>query len=212
MEDELKEQMDAQEASNLRASAQQTGLRAAEEHKQRTVHNENFLRELRKVGLDIDDDLEKSLEEEFPTWFAAPKAVTNRGDDWELQSDLQMMNKRERAVARGRPGRLLRDRPWIRAVMERNESPPLEAYDMPGIPGDREDWRRVVSSKETTDPVVDSKDKARIYGGAEVAADLMTLSRNGAGLESVSTVKTETAVRRSEEDESTTEKVGRVLE
>jgi len=40
----------------------------------------------------------------------------------------------------------------------------------------------------------------------------MSLSRNAAGLESVSTVKTETNVRRQEEDESTATRIGKALE
>jgi len=213
MNQEQQEYLDAQEESTLRSSATQTALRAAAEHKERTVHNEDFLNELRKADLTPEDgEFDADLEQEFADWFSGAKAVTNRGEDWDLEADLIMMNKRERAVAERRPGRLLRDRPFMLAAMRGDDSPPAEAYQMEGIPGDSDVWAEKTARMETTPQPVTSAQQSRIYGAAEVAADLMTLSRNAAGLESVSTVKTETNVRREEEDESTASRVGRVLE
>jgi len=212
MNDEERQFIDAQEDRQLRGTAQQTGLRAAAEHKQRTVHNANFLEELRKADLDGGDDRKKSLEDQFPSWFSGAHAVTNRGDDWALEADLLMHNKRERAVTERRPGRLLRDRPFLLATMQGAESPGIEAYEGADIPGSKSHWREVLSSKETTTDPATSEDHRRIYGGAEVAADIMSLSRNAAGLEAVSTVKTETSVRRQQEDESTASRVGKLLE
>jgi len=210
MKQEQQEYLDAQEESTLRSSATQTALRAAAEHKQRTVHNEDFLNELRKP--DLNSDTFGWVQEEYPDWFSGAKAVTNRGDQWDLEADLIMQNKRERAVAEMRPGRLLRDRPFMLAAMRGDESPNLNAYTQEDIPGSVDYWRKRVARMETTQEPVDSEEQSRIYGAAEVAADLMTLSRNAAGLESVSTVKTETNVRREQQDESTASRVGRVLE
>jgi len=123
-----------------------------------------------------------------------------------------MMNKRERAVAEARPGRLLRDRPFLHAVMSNAEMPPVEAFEQPGIPGSRDYWADRVAKADSAREPIDSEAKRRIYAAAEVGADLMALSKGGAGLESVSTVKTETSVRREEEDESTASRVGRVFE
>jgi len=213
MEQDQQQYMDAQEASKMRATAQRAGLQAATEHQQRTVHNEDFLNELRKADLTPEDgEFDADLEQEFSHWFSGAKAVTNRGDEWDLEADLIMQNKRERAVAERRPGRLLRDRPFMLAAMRGDESPPADAYQMEGIPGDAQTWAEKTARKDTTPQPVTSAQQSRIYGAAEVAADLMTLSRNAAGLESVSTVKTETNVRREEEDESTASRVGRVLE
>jgi len=210
MEENAKEHMDRQEEQQLNAASQQAALRAAADHKQRTVHNEDFLNELRKA--DVDSDTFDFLETEFPTWFSGAHAVTNRGDDWDLSADLIMQNKRERAVTERRPGRLLRDRPFLLASMQDAETPQLDAYEQPGIPGSREYWLNQTAGMEDARPPMDSETMSRVYGAAEVAADLMTLSRNGAGLESVSTVKTETNVRRQEEEESTASRLGRVLE
>jgi len=209
MKDEHREQMAAQEAQQMRTGAQQTGLRAALEHTEHTVHNEAFLNEL--VQADIDSEIWDGIEEIHPTWFSRAHAVTNRGEDWAIQADLLMMNKRERAVAEARPGRLLRDRPFLRAVMA-DKTPPREAFQQPGIPGPDEHWREKTLAEETPREPLTSQQKSRIYGAAEVSADLMALSAGGAGLESVSTVKTETSVRREEEDESTASRVGRVFE
>ena len=210
MNDAQREHMEEQEHSQMRSSAQQTGLRMAAEHQERTVHNEDFLNELRKP--DLDSETFSWIEEEYPEWFSGAHAVTNRGDDWAMQADLIMQNKRERAVAEGRPGRLLRDRPFMLAAMRGDESPGLDAYARADIPGGEDYWYEIVARSQTTQEPISSEEMSRIYGAADVSADLMTLSRNAAGLESVSTVKTETNVRKQEQDESTASRVGRVLE
>jgi len=210
MNKEERKYLNEQEDSNLRSAAHQTALRAAAEHKERTVHNEDFLNELRKA--DLDSDTFDWIEEEYPSWFSGAHAVTNRGDEWDLEADLIMQNKRERAVAESRPGRLLRGRPFLLASMRGDETPQLDAYDRDDVPGERNYWADIVARGDETNDPVTSEDMSRIYGAAEVAADLMSLSRNAAGLESVSTVKTETNVRRQEEDESTATRIGKALE
>lgn len=213
MNEAERDYLDAQEATNIRASASQTGLMAAAEHKERTVHNEDFLNELRKADITPEDgEFDADLEQEFADWFSGAHAVSNRGDDWDLMADLIMRNKRERAVAERRPGRLLRDRPWMLAAMRGDESPPAEAYRMDGIPGDPDEWESKTARMQTSTQPMTSEQMSRVFGAAEVAADLMTLSRNAAGLESVSTVKTETNVRREEEDQSTATRIGRMME
>ena len=215
MNDQEQEYLDAKEVSNMRATAQRAGLQAASEHQQRTVHNEDFLNELRKADLTPEDgEFDADLEQEFMDWFSGVKAVTNRGDEWDLEADLIMQNKRERAVSERRPGRLLRDRPFMLAAMQGVESPPASAFARSDIPGDTDYWEAKIDRNKLETPTqpVSSAQQSRIYGAAEVAADLMTLSRNAAGLESVSTVKTETNVRREEEEESTASRVGRVFE
>jgi hypothetical protein len=211
MNEEQREHLDAQEDQQMRASAQRVALQSAADQKERTIHNENFLNELRKSDLES-DEVSADIEGEFPDWFSGARAVTNRGDDWELEADLRMMNKRERAVAERRPGRLLRDRPFLLASMRGDDSPPLDAYKREGIPGDAEEWKHKIKGKDRTNKPMSSKMMSRVYGSAEVAADLMILSRNAAGLDSVSTVKTETTTRRQEEEDSTASRLGRVLE
>jgi len=210
MNKDEQEYLDAQEGQQLRATAQQAGLRAAVDQQEHTVHNEQFLQELRNVG--FDSETFEWLEEERPTWFADVHAVTNRGDDWDLEADLIMQNKRERAVTENRPGRLLRDRPFLLATMQGAETPQLDAYNAPGIPGTEDYWRQKTAPKAESRSPVTYEEMSRIYGAAEAAANLMVLSRNGAGLESVSTVKTETNVRREQEEEGAASKMGRVLE
>jgi len=215
MDQQETEYLNAREDQNLRSAATQTALRAAAEHKERTVHNEDFLNELRKPGLKPDDEhgeFDFNPEEQFKDWFSGVKAVTNRGDDWDLEADLLMQNKRERAVAERRPGRLLRTRPWMLAAMRGADAPPLEAYDQPGIPESKDYWRVQNADKTVAERGITSQQMSQIYGSAEVAADMMTLSRNAAGLESVSTVKTETNVRRNQEEESTASRIGGILE
>jgi hypothetical protein len=187
MNQDVKEQMDAQESRNLTAQAASTATRAAQEKQQAKLQNEYFLNELRKS--DLDSDLVDWLEEEFPTWFSGAHAVTNRSDTWDEESDLLMMNKRERAFAESNPGRLLRDRPYLLAIAQGEFTNPNNARD----------------------PMT-SDERRAVYGGAEVAADLMSLSKNAAGLEATTTATTETRVRREEQEDSTTSKVGKVFE
>ena len=211
MKKEEQEYMEAQENRQLTSTAQQAGLRAAAEHSRETVHNANFLNELRAA--DLDDDSEgKSLEDRYPSWFSGAHAVTNRGDDWDFQADLIMKNKRERVVAQRRPGRLLRDRPFLRATMNGDDSPAIDAYQQQDIPGSTQHWKKKLAGMDTSDEIVDSETRAKIYGAAEVSADLMTLSKNGAGIEAVSTVKTETSVQRQEQEDSTASRVGKIFE
>jgi len=79
MNKEERQYLNEQEDSNLRSAAHQTALRAAAEHKERTVHNEDFLNELRKA--DLESDTFDWIEEEYPSWFSGAHAVTNRGDE-----------------------------------------------------------------------------------------------------------------------------------
>ena len=210
MNQDHQEYLDAQEGSELRSQSAAMAQRMAANQKERTIHNEDFLNELRK--LDLDSDTYDWVQEEYPEMFSGIHAVSNRGDHWAKEADLRMANKRERAVAEGRPGRLLRTRPFLRASMEGKESPQLDAYEQPGIPGDREYWAdRVIGAETTQDPI--TSEQARVINGAaDAAADLMALSRNAAGLDAVSTVKTDSTVRKQSEDDSTASRVGRLLE
>jgi hypothetical protein len=218
MNDTQREHMDAQEDRQLRGSAAQVGLSMAADRKQHTVHNEDFLNELRNTSDLNTEDL--NIEEDLPDWFAGIHAVTNRGEDWDQMADLIMMNKRERAVAQRRPGRLLRDRPFLLATMQGADTPSLGAYRQSDIPGGEGYWAEIITDRIKSDihdftmakTPATSEQQSRIYGAAEAAADLWAMSRNALGAESVSTVKTETNVRRQEEEDSTKERIGRVME
>jgi len=99
MNDHEQEYLDKQEAQNLRTQANQTALRAAAEHKQRTVHNENFLNELRKADLDPDDEaFDFAIEDEFSDWFSGAKAVTNRGDEAAGGLNLRLLLRQARPL------------------------------------------------------------------------------------------------------------------
>lgn len=209
MNPEQQDQIDAQEASQLRTGSTQTAQRIAAEHKERTIHNEDFLNELRK--LDLDSETFGWVKEEYPEMFSGIHAVSNRGDHWAKEADLRMANKRERAIAEGRPGRLLRSRPFMHAAMTGADSPKLDAYNEEGIPGDADYWRDHVARADTPQPPITSEEARVINGAADAAADLMALSRNAAGLDAVSTVKTDSTVRKQSEDESTKERLGRIM-
>jgi len=101
-----------------------------------------------------------------------------------------MQNKRERAYAERNPGRLLEDRPMLLAIAQGNTR----------------------QARPNPDSPMQSADRRAVYGAAEVAADLMTLSKDGAGLEATTTATTETRVTRESDKETTASKVGKVFE
>jgi hypothetical protein len=104
--------------------------------------------------------------------------------------------------------------------MQDADTPALDAYRQSEIPGSEQYWHEAIQQRiksdihdiERADTPVTSEQQSRIYGAAEAAADLWAMSRNALGAESVSTVKTETNVRRQEEEDSTKERIGRVME
>src|SRR6056297_59702 len=140
MNDEKQEMIDAQEASQVSSRSAATAQQMAMNQKERTIHNEDFLNELRK--LDLESDKYGWVQDRYPEMFAGIHAVSNRGDHWAKEADLRMANKRERAIAEARPGRLLRTRPFMLAAMRGDESPSVDAYLQDGIPGSADDWKR----------------------------------------------------------------------
>ena len=213
MNQDQKEALNAKEESELRSQSAAMAQQMAANHKERTIHNEDFLNELR--GVNFDSERHEWISERYPEMFSGIHAVSNRGDHWGQEADLRMANKRERVIAESRPGRLLRTRPFMLAAMEGDESPQLDAYLSADIPGSREYWEPKIADmdkKETADSPITSEEIRIINGAAEAAADQMALSRNAAGLDAVSTVKTDSTVRKQSEDDSTASRVGRLLE
>lgn len=173
----------AERDNQLHMSGSQTAMWAAVEQQERKLENGHFLNELRDA--DLDSDLVDWIEDEVPTWFSGARAVSNRPESWDQEATLMMQSKRERVFAESNPGRLLRDRPYLLAIAQGQDRV--------------DDRRRPMSSDE----------RRLLYGAAEVAADLMTLSKNAKGVESVTTATTESRVKREDEEESTTEKAAR---
>jgi len=203
-----------QEDRQLTASSQSVAMQSAMRKQQEKIQNPNFLEALRDSDLDLNVGDNRSLEDLYPTWFSGARAVTNRGDNWHQEADLLMKNKRERRVTQRNPGRLLRDRPFVLATMQGADSPQLDAYQSPEIPGSREHWKQKLKqdTKQEVKTPLTPEQQSQVYGAAEVAADQMALSRNGAGLEATSTATTETRVTREETEEGAKKRLGGVLE
>lgn len=210
MNDDQREYINEKEASEISSRSAATAQQLAMDHKERTIHNEDFLNELRAV--DFDSDEHQWINERYPEMFPGIRAVSNRGDHWAQEADLRMANKRERVIAESRPGRLLRTRPFMLAAMKGDDSPQIDAYLSSDIPGSREYWEPRVAEMDTADSPISSEKVRMLTGAAEAAADQMSLSRNAAGLDAVSTVKTDSTVRKQSEDDTTASRVGRFLE
>lgn len=183
MDKETQERLHAQEDQQLTASAQSAAMQQAARQQEQTLQNGYFLNELRDS--DIDGELYGWLEEEYPTLFSGAHSVTNRSDTWDEEADLLMHNKRERLVAERSPGRLLEDRPRLLAIAQGVSSP---------------------QDPEFREPLTPRKERA-VFGGAEIAADLMALSKNRAGLDATTTATTENRVKRESAEESSSKKL-----
>jgi len=201
--------MEEQSDEQIHASNQSVAQQAAMSKQAERLQNPRFLDALRDA--DIDSELVDWVEDEFPDWFSGAHAISNRGELWDQISDLQMFNKRERRLAERDPGRLLKDRPFLLAAAQGADSPPAEAYGREGIPGDRQYWKKRIAARDVARSPLDSDEQSAMFGGAEVAASLKALAREAAGLESVSTVKTESEVHREESEQSTKERLGEMI-
>jgi len=173
------------------------------------LQNPRFLDALRDA--DIDSELVDWLEDEYPDWFSGAHAITNRGELYDQIADLQMFNKRERRLAERDPGRLLKDRPFLLAAAQGAESPTADAYTQSDIPGNRAFWEDRLAAKKIARMPISSDEQSAMFGGAEVAASLKALAKDAAGLESVSTVKTESEVHREESEQSAKERLGSMM-
>jgi hypothetical protein len=187
MDQAHREELQMREDQQLTASAQSAAMQQAARQQEQTLQNGYFLNELRDS--DIDSELYGWLEEEYPTLFSGAHSVTNRSDTWDQEADLLMHNKRERLVAERSPGRLLKDRPRLLAIAQGVSSP---------------------QDPKFREPLTPRKQRA-IFGGAEIAADLMALSKNRAGLDATTTATTENRVKRESAEESTKEKLSERL-
>jgi hypothetical protein len=212
MDKEQRQGLEAQTDEQLAASGASAAMQSASASREAKLENEYFLNQLRRS--DVDSDVYDWVSAEFPWWFSDARSVSNRGENWDQIADLSMMNERERAFASRNPGRLLKDRPFLLAVSQGADTPQADAFAQLDIPGDRQVWRRRLAKDHITQhrqPFTPEQRQA-IYGSASVAADLMTLSRDGAGLEATTTISTETRVKREEQEEEAESRLGTVFE
>jgi hypothetical protein len=201
--------MEDQNDERLHQSSQQMAQQAAMSKQAEQLQNPRFLDALRDA--DIDSELVDWLEDEYPDWFSGAHAISNRGELYDQIADLKMYNKRERRLAERDPGRLLRDRPFLLAAAQGADSPPADAYQRGDIPRNKQFWRARLNNSETARMPMNSDEQSAMFGGAEVSASLQALAREAAGLESVSTVKTESEVHRKESEQSTKERLGGMI-
>jgi len=184
---EHEQAMRQQHEQQLAASGTASAMQVAQQQQEQTLQNGYFLNELRDS--DIDSELYDWLTDEYPTLFSGAHAVTNRSSTWDQEADLLMLNRRQRLKTERNPGRLLKDRPELLAI--------AQGFDTPRDPEFRE-------------PLTPRKERA-IDGATDIAADLMALSKDSAGLDATTTATTENRVKRESEEESTTERLSSKL-
>lgn len=175
---EHKERMEAQTGESLLQGGQQTAMQVAAEKQSEKIENPFFLQALQDA--DVDSPVFDWLEEEYPTWFSGANIVGNQGENHDEFSRLLMHNRRERAEVERKPGRLIRDKPFLLAEAQGVSGPDDEMY---------------------REPLTEQKRRA-IYGAADVAANLMSLSGDARGIEATTTATTESRVTRQDSEQS----------
>jgi hypothetical protein len=178
--------MEAQTNESLLQGGNQTAMQQAIQKKSDKIENPFFLQALQDA--DVESPVFDWLEDDHPDWFSGANIVGNQGEHWSEHARLLMQNRRERALAERNPGRLVRDDPFLLAVAQDVSGPDDPMY---------------------REPMTEPKRRA-LYGSAEVAANLMSLSADARGIEATTTATTESRVTRqdSEKSESRVEKLG----
>lgn len=164
------QQVQAQTESRGLQTAQEAAMRAATSQLEERIQNPDFLSELQNVK--VDTEKFDWVEDELGPVFAGSKILGNRD---ELQHPHRRMwlnmNKRERIIAEGSPGRLLREHPSMLAISQRKHP-------------------EHVRNNDITEPM-DSQDRRVTRDGMEAATDFESMSAGAKGLEAVSTATTE---------------------
>ncbi len=188
MTERYQTQLENQTDSRVTEASQRAALSAATSRQERKLENEYFLNELRKA--DLDSEVVDWLEDEYPSWFSGARAVGNRPSSWDLEATLMMDSRAERAYAARNPGRLLLEDDHLLAIAQGRREPNEDGEPAPLKP-------------------MNSDQRQKMRGASEVAADLMTLSKNAAGLEATTTATTEARIRRDSKEESSASRIGR---
>lgn len=177
----LNDKVQAETESRALQTAQDAAMRAASSQMEERIQNPDFLGELQRPKLD--SEKYDWVEDELGPVFAGSKILGNRDEEQHPHARKWLnLNKRERMIAEGSPGRLLREHPAMLAISQRKHPEHVENNDI-------------------TEPM-DSQDRRVTRDAMEAATDFETMAAGGAGLEAVSTATTEARQVTNEESES----------
>jgi hypothetical protein len=177
----MTERKQAQDESEALRTAQNAAMRAASSQMEERIQNPDFLGELQEAK--VDSEKHDWVEAELGPVLAGSKILGNRDEEQHPHSRKWLnQNKRERMVAEGSPGRLLREHPSMLAVSQRKDPAHVHNNDI-------------------TEPM-DSEDRRVVRDAMEAATDFESMAAGGKGLEAVSTATTEARQVTNQEQES----------
>ena len=162
---------------NAASDASKAATQLATQQAQETTKNPEFLDKLRDPDVN-NSELYNWLEDEIGPALSGAHIIANRGPAYEQEIKWLNLNKSERIIAEGNPGRLCSDS--ILAVAQ-------------GVVG-RPD--KDVVTKRTQD------ERRVVRDAMDVATSLQSLGVENRGLKAVSEVTTSTEVKRNEETQS----------
>jgi hypothetical protein len=183
MTDETKQkrEQDRRDSAAVNAAQQgaSLGMRSTAEKISERKQNPNFLDELQKAK--IDTERWDWIENEMAGKFAGAHILGNRSESYIERQDLLNMADAEIQLTERQPGRILRERPELLAVMQDDVKHP-ESVDM----------RQPYSQEQ----------KRVIREAADVATTRQSLAVDGKGLDAVSKITSESQVRKEDEEEA----------
>lgn len=183
---QLREQLGAQAEQDASGQATRAAQSMSTSGIEERIQNPQFLQEY--TDPKADSDLHDWLEDEFGPLFSRAHVLGYRNEDYERKAEWLDVNKGERMVAEGSPGRILKEHPDVLAVMQGH------VYQDTHAPDDRTKPHTQEERRVTRD-------------GMEVVTQRKSLSVEGKGSENLTTATAENrVVRNEEEDTSATRK------
>jgi len=180
-----KEQMDRQHEMSMQQNQQQLAAQMARERSQETVRNPNFHSEIGDP--DVDSEQYDWVTAEFGPTFSKAQIHGNFHEDFGLERDILNPNLAERIIAESNPGETLRQDHELLALAQ-------------GIKG-TEQYPNPTDNPAFREPM-DASERRIVRESARVATVQQSLGADAKGIDSQTTVKTETETISSESEQS----------
>ena len=176
--DERRQHLTDQTEATLKQQGEQIGMQQQQSEIAQRKFNPGFYQEI--ADPDTDTDVWDWLQSELGPVLAKPHILGDRQREYVEESALLDMNKAERVIAEGEPGRLLKKNPELHAFWQGCSGTDDPNYN---APFNHHDERRVVRD------------------AMELATNRKSLSVGGRGLDALTKATTENNVRKDSEQQ-----------
>lgn len=163
---------------------QQAAMQMATNDRHR-IKNPEFLKQLQDI--DLDGDLYGWIEDELGPLTSGAFILGNRSASYEDQQMFLNWNKGERIIAEQSPGRLVRQNPYLNAIMQ-------------GIKGTPQ-YPDPTQNPEYREPLAKSRERRVIRDAMEPITNFQTLSIDNKGLDAAANATVENRTVSNEEQE-----------